>query len=88
LDENEKKPIGIRRSRLGQAFEESRRVKESDLVSKAIKNMLSKSSSDNGDDSVIRKWNREMKKMSTAAEIDNNDKVIYRAFHLGGKTSL
>lgn len=48
------------KSKLGKAFEESKYVTADDLVNKAIKIMLSRSS-DNGDDSVIRKWNREMK---------------------------
>jgi Holliday junction resolvase RusA-like endonuclease len=52
------------KSRLGQAFEDSKRVKEADLVQKAIKDMLSKSSY-NGDDSIIRKWNREMKHVNS-----------------------
>ena len=52
------------KSKLGQAFEDSKRLKESDLVTRAIKDTLVAKSNDNGggDDRIIRKWtsSREM----------------------------
>jgi hypothetical protein len=47
----------IPKSFLGREFKKSKSMTKEDLVTKALLDSLIKKSADNGDDSVIRRWN-------------------------------
>ena len=47
----------IPKSFLGREFEKTKGLTKDDLVTKALLDSMIKKSADNGDDSVIRRWN-------------------------------